>query len=196
MTGLRSYAGRRMDANRNERQRQTWRRDDGGTQYGGRRQGTPEDSQTRDVQSPDAERRLHPDGVRRACSGTVLPEKPGRGDPHHVTRASPRSRGVRRIHLRSRRDKSDPGHGPGSAEPASSPVYDREGMMALFGGKTGMCMAETPERTNLALKAETPGRSRAVRSAKNQLGTNAVWMTGGAVAPPGIDRVPHRTASV
>jgi len=68
--------------------------------------------------------------------------------------------------------------------------------MTLFGAKTGLCMAETPESMNLAVKAEMPGRSRAPRSAKSHLGANIVCVTGGAVAPPGIDRVPHRTASV
>jgi hypothetical protein len=77
--------------------------------------------------------------------------------------------------------------------------------MARFGVNTGMCMAETSERTNLAIEAELPGRSRAPRSAKNQLGANiakrhlgasVICVTGGAVAPPGNDRVPHRTASV
>jgi hypothetical protein len=77
--------------------------------------------------------------------------------------------------------------------------------MALFGANTGMCMAETSERTNLAFEAEMPGRSRAAWSAKNHVGANiakrhlgasVICVTGGAVAPPGNDRVPHRTASV
>jgi hypothetical protein len=68
--------------------------------------------------------------------------------------------------------------------------------MTLFGAKTGLCMAEMPECTNLALNAETPGRSRAPGSAKSHLGASVVCLTGGAVAPPGNERVPHRIASV
>jgi hypothetical protein len=41
--------------------------------------------------------------------------------------------------------------------------------MALFGANTGLCMAEMSERTNLAVKAEMPGRSRAAWSAKTGL---------------------------
>src|ERR1700712_3829404 len=75
-----------------ERQRQARR--DGGAEYGGRRQGTPENAQTRDVQSFDAERRLHPDGVRGPRPGTVLSKEPRRGHTNYVTRAPAGGRGV------------------------------------------------------------------------------------------------------
>jgi hypothetical protein len=52
--------------------------------------------------------------------------------------------------------------------------------MTVFGARTGSCVAEMLKRLNPVVKTNA----------------NIVCVTGGAVAPPENDQVPHRTASV
>src|SRR6185503_20612836 len=82
---------------RHERHRETKR--DRGSQYRRYRQAEGEDEEALDVQSSDAERRLHADGIRRAHSRAVLQQKPRGSDSHHAARSSPRRRGMRRLYL-------------------------------------------------------------------------------------------------
>ena len=47
--------------------------------------------------------------------------------------------------------------------------------MTLFGAETGLCVAKPPERTNLAIQAEMPDRSRATRFANSHHGAKIAW---------------------
>src|SRR5690242_3702488 len=82
---------------RHERHRETKR--DGRSQYGRHRQAEGQDEEALDVQSFDAERRLHADGIRGAHSRAVLQQKPRGSDSHYAARPSARRRRVRRLYL-------------------------------------------------------------------------------------------------
>src|SRR5271165_1299454 len=125
-------------------ERQTWRQQQyREPEHRGRRPGAAEDEETRNVQGADAERRLHADGVRRSRPGTILPEVARGSHQDHAARAPPRGRRMRRLYLRGGRDQGDAGHGPGAAEPASSAMHDREGMIARIRLLTTRWLAET-----------------------------------------------------
>src|SRR5690606_37636762 len=81
-----------------------------------------------DVQSAVPERRLHADGIRRACAGAGLRQEPRSGDRDHADRASPRAGGGRRLCPRDRRDQGRPGHPDGTRPPAPPAMHDGKGM--------------------------------------------------------------------
>jgi hypothetical protein len=58
-----------------------------------------EDEAAKSLSRPAPQRRLHADGVRRACPGAVLQQGKGGGDPHHAARASSRGRRMRSFHV-------------------------------------------------------------------------------------------------
>ncbi|CAA9491633.1 MAG: ATP-dependent Clp protease adaptor protein ClpS, partial [uncultured Sphingomonas sp.] len=88
----------------------------------------PADPQAQQLQSADAERRLHADGVRGAVPAALLLHERGGCDPSDAAGPSAGRGGVRGVHLRGRRNQGRAGDRLCPREPAPPAMHAGKGL--------------------------------------------------------------------